>query len=365
MKKILLFFDKCIFLFFLKWRKPTKFFDVAIVRLDAIGDYVLFRNSIKILKRNKKVFFVGNVLWKDLALELDGKDLDSWLFVNLEKFNKNLFYRIGILSMLSGYQFKEVIHPTYSRTFTADSIVKILNGTEKVGFYGDCVNLSSSAKLKTDPFYTKLIKTDIQCLFEFDRNVEFCEKYLDRKLEITFAMNVNKFKKLYAFKYIVVIPGAGNKSRIWDTKNFAFLIDFLVRRYKKKVVLIGSPSETALGESIKGKMKYRNYIINAIGKTNLVDVVSIIRFADLVVSNETSGVHIAAALNKKTVCISNGNYFGRFCPYPSRVSSKVQYFFPEEIIKNTYEKNCEKYYNGSNLDINSIVFDDEKKRIFK
>ena len=72
------------------------------------------------------------------------------------------------------------------------------------------------------------------------------------------------------------------------------------------------------------------------------------------ISNETGTVHIAAALNVKTICISNANHIGRFNPYPTEMKIPTRYIYPpcvERDVKDWMTKN-----RGlvSNLDINRI-----------
>jgi ADP-heptose:LPS heptosyltransferase len=55
------------------------------------------------------------------------------------------------------------------------------------------------------------------------------------------------------------------------------------------------------------------------GKTSLPEFVEVIRQARLLISNETSAVHIAAAVKTPSVCILGGGHFGRFLPYPEKV----------------------------------------------
>ena len=47
----------------------------------------------------------------------------------------------------------------------------------------------------------------------------------------------------------------------------------------------------------------------------MLELVEIIRGAMLVVSNESSPVHIAAATATPSVCLVGGGHFGRFMPY--------------------------------------------------
>ena len=104
---------------------------ILLISLDAIGDYVLFRNYIEILRdkyKEYKITLVGNIAWKQLAEELDSEYIDSFIWIDRKQFEKNPFYRYKKLKKITKQGYEIVLNPTYSRAFFVDdSIVKILN----------------------------------------------------------------------------------------------------------------------------------------------------------------------------------------------------------------------------------------------
>ncbi len=94
------------------------------------------------------------------------------------------------------------------------------------------------------------------------------------------------------------------------------------------------------------------------GKTTLPQLAKLISLSKILIANETSAVHFAAAVGTPFICISNGNHFGRFNPFPNEMNVRCKYIFPEDIEKNLHDLNyLEKYRFDSNLDINSISAD--------
>ena len=66
-------------------------------------------------------------------------------------------------------------------------------------------------------------------------------------------------------------------------------------------------------------------------------------------------MHFAAAVGTPFICISNGNHFGRFNPYPKEMHIKCKYIYPDDIENNLNHLDyLEKYRYDSNLDIDSI-----------
>ncbi|MCS7232152.1 MAG: hypothetical protein RMJ67_08460, partial [Elusimicrobiota bacterium] len=152
---------------------------LLLVRLDEIGDYVLFRNFIEMLKRSEKyknysVTLVGNMAWKDLSEKLDGKFIDKFIWIDKKKFAKNLLYRYKKLKEIRSNGYEVVIAPVYSRDFFYnDSIVRIVNAKEKIGNSGNLANMKKWQKILGDKYYTKLIPSRDEVMFEFYRNREF------------------------------------------------------------------------------------------------------------------------------------------------------------------------------------------------
>ncbi|MGC8735038.1 MAG: glycosyltransferase family 9 protein, partial [bacterium] len=129
-------------------KKPSQFNkNILLVRLDAIGDYILFRNFIEVLKNSEKykgykITLVGNIAWKEIAEFLDKNFVEEFIWVDVKKFLESTIYRFKVLKEISKKTYKVVIHPTYSRTFDADAIVRIANAEEKIGSIGDLSNIS-------------------------------------------------------------------------------------------------------------------------------------------------------------------------------------------------------------------------------
>ena len=69
---------------------------VLIVRLDAIGDYILWRNCLRFLRKSEKyrnahLTVLGNPAWRSLAEAFDGDCADEWIWVE----NRDCLFRKG------------------------------------------------------------------------------------------------------------------------------------------------------------------------------------------------------------------------------------------------------------------------------
>ena len=352
--------------FFVKPSNNLKEKSILIIRLDAIGDYVLFRNFIKEIKNSNKyrgysITLLGNIVWKEISKELDSQYVDNFMWVDRNKFDRKFIYRYKKLQAIASNSYEIIISPVYSREFyTIDKIVKIINAKEKIGSKGDCSVIEKWQKKISDRYYTKLIDAKKKTLFEFYRNKEFFENLLDSKLYISrpsIPLNTKNIKLKLPKKYALLFIGASQKNRKWGIENFAKVGNYIKIKYGYDIVLGG-----VLNDSLKVKEFenfYKGKILNFVGKTSLLKLLKIINNADLILSNETSIPHFAVALEKKNIfVVYNGVHFGRFTPYPKKISSNYHFIYHPYINKNlsNYRKISNKPNYQVNLDINDISF---------
>lgn len=338
---------------------------ILLIFLGYIGDYILFRNFISEIKKDSrykdyKITFCGNPLWRNISESLDKKYVDEFIWVNRQKFLMNPFYRFNILKKISKESFEITIMPNHGRSFSADSIVKISNSINKIGNNGSLIDIFPWQKKISDRYYTKLISLKNKVEFEFLKNKDFFEQFLNKNLSTNLSIPLKKIN--INEEYVVFVPGAGAKFKKWDPKNFAKVADFIIQKYNSKVKILGSKKDYKIAYEIIHNSKYPNKIENLTGKT-LLNSINIIGNSKLLVSNETGPSHIAAATDTLTLCLSNGNQFGRFYPYPRKISKRIIHIFPPELENKTFKELVKKYARSSDLNINSILPEKVIKKI--
>ncbi|QEM69128.1 glycosyltransferase family 9 protein [Geobacter sp. FeAm09] len=337
---------------------------LLVVHLDAIGDYILVRNFIRLLKtsdrfRGYRITLCGNTIYRELAESLDSDVIDDFIWIDRNRFRYNLTYRFRLVRDISGRGFETAIHPAYSRIFYwGDSVVKVCGARERVGSSGDTTNMRGWQKRLSDSFYTRLIPAGGKTLFEFYRNREFFEALLGVPLELgkpVLECGGASGRHIPEGRYAVLFPGAGEEFRQWGAGNFARVADYVTARYGLTAIVAGSPGEKGLAARITAQAKTAK-VVDLAGKTSLSELARLISGAALLVANETSAVHMAAAVGTRVVCISNGNQLGRFSPYPAAVYGKALYVYPEPIRSSPadFDALCERYRVRSSLDIDTI-----------
>ncbi len=292
---------------------------VLLLRLDMIGDFVLWLDSARVYRQlypNQKITLAVNSACAELA-----KTLPHWdevIAINVQSLRTDLMYRLRTLVKLRVRHFAVAVQPTFSREFVGDLALRSTCAAERIGYAGDASNIPSTQKAKTDHWYSKLIANHPDCKMELSTNAHFVRAlgsldFLSQTpvIDITVPLSAkHQFNK----RYIVIAPGASWQPRAWPIAHFAALIQQLSSQFNVDFVLCGGKEDQPLCEELLQKVNSGN-LINLTGQTSLLELIEIIRGAVLVVSNESSPVHIAAATATPSVCLLGGGHFGRFMPY--------------------------------------------------
>ena len=349
-------------------KRPIKENTLLIIRLDSIGDFILVQNFFNILRtdsiyRNYNISLCGNIIWKDLAEYCNKNTFNNYIWINRKKFKWNFRYKFEILKQvyLSGYEV--AIETIFSREILfGDTIIKASKAKERIGSTGSRENKGKwKRKLFTDENYTKLITQSEENLFEFYRNKEFFEKLLKKKIDISKPMldfSSVRLNLSLTKDYIVIVPGAQEKARRWSEKKFAELIKSLLEAYPYDILMVGSAAEKETTKKILEEVKSER-VQNLAGKTTLPELGKIISKAKLLISNDTSAVHFAASLNTRFVCISNGQRFGRFIPYPNEMNLKCIFIYPDILEQRISNGDIlyEEFRTSSRYNINIITIE--------
>lgn len=304
------------FKFLAMFRKPAK--RLLLIKTDAIGDYILFRNFIEILKKSEKyrdyqIDLLGNKIWRDLNETYDKQYLGETYFIN-----PNSFYEAPLRTLKQGWQlfksrYEVVLQPTYTRVFINDGFAALTAAKQIVGYGSDNEGIFPRYKKKTDKFYTQLLPLPKESYFEFNRNVFFFETVLGEKIDLKAPqIKTNVANK----KGIAILPGAGAFKRGWEGEKFLELIKQLLQQTEEPIYLIGGPGEVKHGEFLMQNLP-KDSIENRINRTTLPQLIDNIGSSNLLIANDTSAIHIAVATQTPSVCILGGGHFDRFVPYPA------------------------------------------------
>ncbi|WP_338945096.1 glycosyltransferase family 9 protein [Fusobacterium canifelinum] len=152
-------------------------------------------------------------------------------------------------------------------------------------------------------------------------------------------------------KYCVFNPYAASKHRSFSNENIEKISKIILEKDYEKLILIGN--EDKIRELKKLNISKENKV-KIIETRGMSEVAELIKGANLVISPDTSIVHLARAFDKKMICIyrkelgkedKNSILWG-----PN--SEKAKVIFVEEKVK-----------DGEEIDINHINLDEFKKEM--
>ena len=115
-------------------------------------------------------------------------------------------------------------------------------------------------------------------------------------------------KKLSSLGYkpnkplVILNPGAYyGPAKRWPASKFAELAKMLQKKKKPEILIVGSPEEVSLAESIASSLDKKP--INTAGATTLRQLAALTSFANLFITNDSGPMHMASALRIPVIAI--------------------------------------------------------------
>ncbi len=105
-------------------------------------------------------------------------------------------------------------------------------------------------------------------------------------------------------RVLVIHAGAQWETKRWPTGQFAYVASKAARRFGMSTVLVGTAGERALTDDIQHQLKKfvpNARIKNLAGETTLKQLAAVLKLADVVLSNDSGPMHLAAGLGTPVV----------------------------------------------------------------
>jgi ADP-heptose:LPS heptosyltransferase len=293
---------------------------ILLVRLDAIGDYVLWSSYAAALRSrfprdHFHITLIGNELWAGLAR--DSGIFDEVWPLSRRRFVLNPGYRLRLLRRLSRGGFETAIHPTYARDFLwGDSVIRCSGAESRIGCEGDPYLLAEPQRRLSDRWYTQLVSAPSEPRPVLERNAAFLRALgvePPRRfcpLPLTAAVP----KELADRAYFLLAPGASKTIKRWPVDNFAEVGKRLHEKTGWTGVICGSTADRPLGSALASKIP--GGPIDLTGRTSVLELVAVVTRARFLLTNDSAPLHIAALMGTPALVVAGGGHFGQFVPYP-------------------------------------------------
>jgi ADP-heptose:LPS heptosyltransferase len=305
---------------------------LLLIRLDDIGDYLLFRNQLSMYKnssrwRDHKITLLGNDSWQDIFTLLDKDAVDDTMWINKNRYLERADYRLEIWKRLREKGFQTVMTPSRTRPLLLDDLCMLAaDPLNSIGSQN--TNVHASWNQMSDSLYTSLFKPSRALMHEFHFNAEFAEwacgiRYCGNRPRIE-----HRFPLPVAGPYIICFVGANTRSKRWPIKRWVEFIALHRRYYFSKIFLAGNSK--AEREMVRIIQK-RTGADSIAGRVALSELLHWVAGAEAVVTNDTMAAHMGASFSKPTVIVANGVNYMRFSEYCNAGIDHVATIYPEVV----------------------------------
>ena len=330
---------------------------LLIIRLDDIGDYLLFRNQLSMYKRSARwgaqaITLLGNSSWKPLFTAYDHDAVDETIWVDKGEYLTSRDYRWQIWTRLRERGFETVIAPSRTRPLVLDDLCRFAAApTHSIASANTYVHPSWNRL--SDDGYQELFVSDDGGAHEFHFNARFaawaCGVHFDGArplLEVPSDAGGGA-----TGSEIICFVGANTRSRRWPAKRWIEFIKLYRARHGGTVVLAGS---SRAEQDIAARIQTRTDADSIVGKVSLPDLVRRVAAAKAVVSNDTMAVHLSVSLNRPTLIIANGVNYQRFTDYDTAGIDGVATLYPRVFTRQRRPDLFYHYTDALTSDIASI-----------
>jgi len=115
-------------------------------------------------------------------------------------------------------------------------------------------------------------------------------------------------------RLILLQPGARWENKRWPVSHFSELVSLLEKKFPAaRFAVLGGADDSPLGEKISAAAPAK--VLNLCGATSLPEMIEWVRRCDLLVTNDTGPMHVAAALGKPLVALFGPTEPRRTGPY--------------------------------------------------
>jgi lipopolysaccharide heptosyltransferase II len=115
-------------------------------------------------------------------------------------------------------------------------------------------------------------------------------------------------------QWIALQPGARWKNKRWPVQHFSKVVHRLAQKSPdRRFAILGGKDDASLGEAITQTAPER--CLNLCGATSLPEMIEWVRRCDLLITNDTGPMHVAAAMNKPLIALFGPTEPRRTGPY--------------------------------------------------
>jgi len=317
---------------------------ILVVLVAGIGDLILASKSIRAIRNgfpDADINLVTSTEASVIAKNCGYVDR-VWPFPirELRDAKTYIFEMLKLVRSLRKTRFHVVVNLyriySWRGTITMGLLFGLLKSTIKVGHdhkgFGIFLNKKAPAETYKDRHFADAMM-DIARLaggVPDDKGIDvFWDKESEKKWEHLFPPEKHDPSQTQ----IGINAGGDRANRRWNPNNYAMVSDRLIEQFNARIVLLGGPGEEDIAQDVQSSMKHE--AVNLAGQLTLNDLVYVIGRFDLLVTNDSGPMHIAAAVKTPLVAIFGPENLKLLGPYAPPDSYRV-------VIKDVDCRPCNK-----------------------
>lgn len=256
-----------------------------------IGDYIVSSFVFRELKKNYPKIKVGVVCSTDnYYLFKDNIYIDEIYQVK----RKSLLSYISVGIQLKQKKYDVVIDPTVFIRNRDLLFLNLINAKRYIGFLKQDYNIFDLSINDKHLHFSEVYKISLELLGCEDVNSEYDIPFSPKEnREIEAFLGVNNIDKFIAVNFY-----GASSSRTFREENIKKYLDFFHSIKNRKFVLLASPPIIHQLNNLSSS--YSNVFIYE-GMRTIFHAIELIRYSEILISPDTSTVHIASGLNKKII----------------------------------------------------------------
>jgi heptosyltransferase II len=306
-------------LFFSRGNLPPNPEKILVIKLIAIGDLVVALPTLRAIKKSFPQSHLVILVTPRVREVVEGCPyLDEVIYYDILGEDKGIKGLLKIIGQLRENKFDLVIELDHYYRIT--SLISYFAGIKnRVGFDLSGQGRTGLYTVRV-PYLTD--KHEVEAFLETAQKIG--ADISDNELEEIWVSNEDKeyVSKLLTEggitgkDFLVAIhPGTGPSaaSRRWSAEKFGKLADWMVEKYKAKVIFTGAPSEIELVNESAKFMTTKPIVVA--GRTSLKQFAEIVRRCTLFIAADTGPLHVATAMKTRVIGIYGPTIREKWGPY--------------------------------------------------
>lgn len=299
-------------------RNHYKSRDIIMLRLDLIGDCTMFTSAAKTIREH----------YKDRKMTIVCLSISKPIFERLGIFDKiitvdfrpnDIQYPIldRVIEEIRQDEYDILLQPQASKLPVADIICAATKCNKRISMEAKPGNSSAEWINMVSFLYDEHIPYPCGQASEFDYYGAFV-RGLGMPDYKTTCPSLNYYKQnLIEGDYYIVYPAGSIRQKFWPPERMASIINYIYKKSGLVAVILGVDSEKWVANQLKASLNSVTAmsVCDLMGRTSISDVIDLIGNAKFVLTNDTSGVHIACATKTPSIVIVGGWHYDRFLPY--------------------------------------------------